>query len=1243
MRSARRRLSLLLVMAMVLVSCMNPGMTARAEKVSETAGEKILEVPTESQTDKAETETDETDEDEPDGGATTEKSEVPVASDANADEDEPMPMSLLPPKHSYTGYLMLRDLTDEELTKVPIRTILENLYDTTWKPMEAPDVTGKKILINMYSNASPEGDRDYYYHLSDDYVEYGLDDTIDLSVAYRDSYYTLEILIGTGEQLDYEAVRYTVDVYLGNDFYAALDYHLYGENGRSIDYTSVTEKASTVTVGANVPVTEVSYYISSDDYSVEKQYRLYVRHYMSTSNRIIAEAYHMSDFVDYLNDPQQGLDITKKIDMLGTYSSSSTAGLTDQFAPVDEKDALAANNFFCIVYRDMNSDAVIGYEGIIFTVLSGETSLPKGSVYNLEDGSMVDIVRRADASGGNSNTGRSLDLTKKPNGMEIDYRDSTVPFHAYYYLKSGYSSAEYYYVMDESEAANISKVVEGSFRTLEQVEKATDITALVLPSDRSKVPYGYKIDLSDERSKRFTVVYKDGSIKYYYLYVYPDTSSSGSNVPYSSDPVMNRQDPWFHVDGVVGRSSYHVENDPDQTIDTLYGYGYQTVIVQKSSSSYGQDEFDLKKVKLIFGKADNVKIQIGDKELISRETELDFSNGPVLITAFFPDDGNRKSYYVTVKEQSTNGPELFVNYPDQHPDNGEEPVRELFLTEYFENRHDILIANIGDEDITDLKVELSEDAQNVVLDDYWTINETANTLRASSYMNSTGDNFNLAKIRLLPDPNSKGGEISGTLTISSANANKEVVIKLTGYAGNPVIVTDQLVDAVKYVPYSYIIATDNMYDWNKVTFELEEGRLPAGVTLYENSGEIYGVPREEGTFPVTIVANFERTNPAGDGFSVAKFAPARKDLVLTVKSNTNANVYTSSDEGYILEEHIGTDLGNYDFLLSDYIDQTFVSSGVIEEFVDVWLNGERLIDGTDYTKESGSTRITVKSQTFRTRAKTDTINTIAAEFRTKTSVSNGSQNQGSGTDRVNDLKRTAQNFRMKGSQPEGSTGSTDSDKKPESTNTQKNDNVQEQQIQQPTVPPDDSWTQDANGWRHPLPDGSFATNSWQKLTYHGVTEWYRFGADGYMVTGWFIDTDGRTYYLNQPGEGTSGAMAVGWKQINGEWYYFLKASEGVEGSLAPSGWYYLDYNGISAWYYINSRQAMATGWVDVGGQRYYLNPVSNGFMGRMMTGWQQIDGRWYYFNEQSDGTRGAMATNKTIGDYYVGSDGARVQ
>ena len=80
----------------------------------------------------------------------------------------------------------------------------------------------------------------------------------------------------------------------------------------------------------------------------------------------------------------------------------------------------------------------------------------------------------------------------------------------------------------------------------------------------------------------------------------------------------------------------------------------------------------------------------------------------------------------------------------------------------------------------------------------------------------------------------------------------------------------------------------------------------------------------------------------------------------------------------------------------------FRSNGAFADFVGFWLNGEKLVEGVDYDVSEGSTRITIRSQTFEDKANQEESNTIAAEFRTGGGDPNGTHE--------GDLKRTAQNF-----------------------------------------------------------------------------------------------------------------------------------------------------------------------------------------------------------------------------------------
>lgn len=65
----------------------------------------------------------------------------------------------------------------------------------------------------------------------------------------------------------------------------------------------------------------------------------------------------------------------------------------------------------------------------------------------------------------------------------------------------------------------------------------------------------------------------------------------------------------------------------------------------------------------------------------------------------------------------------------------------------------------------------------------------------------------------------------------------------------------------------------------------------------------------------------------------------------------------------------------------------------------------------------------------------------------------------------------------------------------------------------------------------------------------GKYDWFYFDKDGNMLTGWFTDSNGQTFYLHNTSDGTRGAMETGWAKIDGKWYYFHETSDGTKGHL----------------------------------------------------------------------------------------------
>lgn len=183
------------------------------------------------------------------------------------------------------------------------------------------------------------------------------------------------------------------------------------------------------------------------------------------------------------------------------------------------------------------------------------------------------------------------------------------------------------------------------------------------------------------------------------------------------------------------------------------------------------------------------------------------------------------------------------------------------------------------------------------------------------------------------------------------------------------------------------------------------------------------------------------------------------------------------------------------------------------------------------------------------------------------------------------------------------------------------------------------------------PTGSEHFTGWVKVD--GF--WYFFQRDGVMSTGW-LTTGGKTYYLRP-----WGAMLTGWFKLDGKWYfcdgngalqdrsdalgeivlqYPASDDSGVWRKHDSGKWSFLKDDALAegwlniegTWYFFGSDHAMATGWQMVNATWYYLDG------GKMATGWKKVNGSWYYFLGW-----GGMKTNWLNLDgswYYLSASGA---
>lgn len=474
-----------------------------------------------------------------------------------------------------------------------------------------------------------------------------------------------------------------------------------------------------------------------------------------------------------------------------------------------------------------------------------------------------------------------------------------------------------------------------------------------------------------------------GQKKYYYRY---RTMEKPAEQP--SEPSLNAS-AYLNLRGAVLKKADGTESSvpvrifcsaPNGELDSYGESNFYTIFAD--SRAEDGTETDLTRLALTFSASANSSVFTeGGAAETSGEKAHDFSKSAVQYTVQSQDKKNSRNYFVRIfkaDDASRQTPELYINSlwqegTDTKNVNGViQSTREIFLDSYHENRHNILAANVSCVTMSALKVTLTGAEGKLKLDDYWTLKgenglsgftslkETKDSSRASY---GSGYMQNLAMVSIQTDE-SYAGEMDdtqdlGTLTFSSGQ-NEIMTLKLTGIIGDPRITTKTIPAATQYVPYGIMIMNNNRYySWNRVTYSYE-GKLPEGMEL-SSQGELYGVPKETGTFPITVKMN----NSSGK--------PDSRQFTLTVLENTDSNVENAQDAGYQLEEKID---GIYDIDADG--NYQILSAGQFSQFFDLYIDGEKMVKDQDYWAKEGSTRITIAAQSL---PKTDQRHTIGVEFR----------------------------------------------------------------------------------------------------------------------------------------------------------------------------------------------------------------------------------------------------------------------
>lgn len=721
---------------------------------------------------------------------------------------------------------------------------------------------------------------------------------------------------------------------------------------------------------------------------------------------------------------------------------------------------------------------------------------------------------------------------------------------------------------------------EGRYHSIEEAEAAgkEDIKNILFDQSAGG---GYKADYSNGVSFSVFVGLNRTDIReWYYHTVWSRTKGIVTDKPLTFTGLKDKNG---------NDISCYVADDEE---DSYAENSYLTILTEE-----GTDLTGLAPV-FVSGKGMKVYSSGGSSPEKSGESFHDFSNGPVQYTVSAENGAEAKNYWLQVVKIVRGQGKLYVNSlaakdaeTEYHEDGMADSVREMIMNEQNGYEHDILLMNTGTDPISGLKAEL--ESGQIELDSYWTLDGRYELKGADTVSKKAGTEYgelpNMAKLRLkVKDGIADGEEIAGTLKLKSGEQTL-VVLTLTGMVGNPDITDWAVADGVKYVPYGTMIQNNNKYSWNRPTYQLIGGVLPDGMELKPN-GELYGVPTESGEFSFTVAMENSHTG----------FAMRTREFVLTITENTDANVDAATDVGYELTRRIP------DIASDSTEDYIMVSQGEYEEFVALFLDGEKLTEGTDYISEAGSTRITIRNQTLK-RSNTPGVHTLGIEFRTK-------------DNRI--LKRAAQNFRITSEADSGNTGNNGGNGNESDTGNTSGSNGNGNGNGEESSSDSRKQNESSDG------DTSQIYKDPKKGYVHMVTGIISGSKSGYSrwqqdEKGWkliYADGTAASGYMTTLENGEN-VEQITWEKINNSWYAF-----GADGYL-KSGWVY-DYR-LGRWYSLSVDTGMAGGWYTdpVDNNTYYLDPAD----GSLSVGWRNIDLKWYYFNHVV--TEPSWVLNKETGNW----------
>lgn len=122
------------------------------------------------------------------------------------------------PLEEVKAYLVLNGKTDEELSSMKLDDVLDMLVDSEGNKIE---VSNNATTVWKYTKSNDDGLEEYKQY------NIGKNETIDLSIDADIKAYTIELIIGSSNQLDNDNIRYIIKVFITDTVRDEIGYDLY--------------------------------------------------------------------------------------------------------------------------------------------------------------------------------------------------------------------------------------------------------------------------------------------------------------------------------------------------------------------------------------------------------------------------------------------------------------------------------------------------------------------------------------------------------------------------------------------------------------------------------------------------------------------------------------------------------------------------------------------------------------------------------------------------------------------------------------------------------------------------------------------------------------------------------------------------------------------------------------------------------------------------------------------------------